>query len=57
MMLLSHPTVGSIGAKTSATIDISLIRMFNAGPEVSLKGSPTVSPVTAALCVSDPLPP
>ena len=29
--------------------------MFIEGPEVSLKGSPTVSPVTAALCASDPL--
>ena len=27
------------------------------GPEVSLKGSPTVSPTTAALCCSEPLPP
>ena len=30
---------------------------FTAGPAVSLYGSPTVSPVTAALCVSDPFPP
>lgn len=37
------------GAMTSETIDISLIRMFIDGPEVSLKGSPTVSPVTEAL--------
>ena len=28
-----------------------------AGPEVSLKGSPTVSPTTEALWLSDPLPP
>ena len=27
------------------------------GPDVSLKGSPTVSPMTAALCASLPLPP
>ena len=27
------------------------------GPEVSLKGSPTVSPTTAALWQSEPLPP
>lgn len=39
----------SVTANTSETIDISLIRMFSEGPEVSLKGSPTVSPVTAAL--------
>ena len=42
-----------VGAMTSETIDISLIRMFIEGPEVSLKGSPTVSPVTEALCGSD----
>jgi len=28
---------------------ISLIRMLRDGPEVSLRGSPTVSPTTAAL--------
>src|SRR6478752_2093860 len=43
------------GAITSDTIDISLIRMFIDGPDVSLNGSPTVSPVTDALCGSDPL--
>ncbi len=37
------------GAKMTATMVISLIRMFKLGPEVSLKGSPTVSPMTAAL--------
>ena len=33
------------------------MRMFRDGPEVSLKGSPTVSPTTAALWHSEPLPP
>merc|ERR1719388_516926 len=28
--------------------------MFNAGPEVSLRGSPTVSPVTAFLWAAEP---
>ena len=28
-----------------------------AGPAVSFSGSPTVSPVTLALCASEPLPP
>ena len=37
------------GANTNATIVINLIKMFNEGPEVSLNGSPTVSPTTAAL--------
>ena len=36
---------------------ISCIRRFKDGPEVSLSGSPTVSPITAALCASEPLPP
>ncbi len=43
-------------ANTTDTIEISLIRMFSDGPEVSLNGSPTVSPTTAALWSSDPLP-
>src|ERR1700722_19892527 len=46
-----------INTKKSEIIDINLIKIFNAGPEVSLKGSPTVSPITAALCASEPLPP
>lgn len=33
---------------------ISLIRMFSDGPDVSLRGSPTVSPTTAALWMSVP---
>ena len=36
-------------ARTTETIDISLIRILRAGPEVSLNGSPTVSPTTDAL--------
>lgn len=36
-------------AMTMETIDISLIRMLSDGPEVSLNGSPTVSPTTVAL--------
>jgi len=43
-------------AKTIETIEISLIRILSDGPEVSLKGSPTVSPTTVALWSSDPLP-
>ena len=38
----------SNGAITRLTIAMTLIRMFIDGPEVSLKGSPTVSPTTAA---------
>src|SRR5690606_24779975 len=45
------------GANTRLRMADSLIRIFSDGPEVSLRGSPTVSPTTAALCSSDPLPP
>jgi len=37
------------GAITRETTAINLIRMFSDGPDVSLNGSPTVSPTTAAL--------
>ena len=36
-------------AKISETIAISLMMIFIAGPDVSLSGSPTVSPQTDAL--------
>jgi len=39
---------------TSEVIAINLMRMLLEGPEVSLSGSPTVSPTTAALWVSVP---
>merc|ERR1719487_2439016 len=45
---LSFCHVLSEGAITSEMTDISLIRMLSAGPDVSLKGSPTVSPTTVA---------
>ena len=32
----------------------SLTKMFKDGPLVSFKGSPTVSPMTAALCSGEP---
>ena len=44
-------------ANTIETIESSLMRMLMDGPEVSLNGSPTVSPTTAALCSGEPLPP
>ena len=36
------------GAITRLTIAITFIKIFIDGPDVSLKGSPTVSPTTAA---------
>lgn len=45
------------GANTSDSTAISLMRMLSEGPEVSFRGSPMVSPMTAALCGSDPLGP
>src|SRR5690606_34547700 len=47
----------SSGTSSNATMLMILISGLMAGPAVSLYGSPTVSPVTAALCVSEPLPP
>ena len=38
--------------KTSEVMAESLIKMLMAGPDVSLSGSPTVSPTTAATCNS-----
>ena len=42
---------------SNATILVIFIIGFTAGPAVSLYGSPTVSPVTADLCASEPFPP
>jgi hypothetical protein len=39
----------NLDANISDKIAINFIKMFNAGPDVSFKGSPTVSPTTAAL--------
>src|SRR5919112_1852189 len=47
----------SAASSSSATMFVILIIGLTAGPAVSLYGSPTVSPVTAALWASDPLPP
>ncbi len=41
-------------AITMLTIDISLMRILSDGPEVSLNGSPTVSPTIVALWFSLP---
>ena len=40
-------------ANTKDVIADNLIRMLIDGPDVSFNGSPTVSPVTAALCASE----
>merc|ERR1712226_126092 len=40
--------------KTRLMMAVSFITMFNAGPEVSFNGSPTVSPVTEFLWASEP---
>ena len=51
------PCAAKKGAKTRDSTAISLMRMLRDGPEVSLRGSPIVSPITAALCGSDPFGP
>ena len=45
------------GAISTETRFITLISGLMAGPAVSLKGSPTVSPMTVAAWASEPLPP
>ena len=45
------------GAMSTATRFITLISGLIAGPAVSLKGSPTVSPMIEASCAGEPLPP
>ena len=39
-----------------ATVDMVLMKMSSATPTTSLRVSPTVSPVTAALCAAVPFP-
>src|SRR4029077_11122155 len=55
--LRSAPCSASSGTIISATMLMILISGLTAGPAVSLYGSPTVSPVTAALWASEPLTP
>lgn len=43
------------GAINSAVMLVNFIKMFSEGPATSFKGSPTVSPTTAAVCVGVPL--
>src|SRR5207253_3950784 len=53
-----HPAhFARTASNSSATMLVILIIGLTAGPAVSLYGSPTVSPVTAALWGSEPLPP
>jgi len=47
-----NPVFWKNGAKTNDKIAESLIKIFNDGPLVSFNGSPTVSPITAALWTS-----
>jgi len=51
------PLAAKKGVNTRDSTAISLIKTFREGPEVSFKGSPTVSPITAALCESEPFGP
>jgi hypothetical protein len=45
----------SSGAMNSAVMLVSFMKIFNEGPATSFKGSPTVSPTTAAVWVWVPL--
>ena len=42
-----------IGTMTKVIVETNLIKIWIDGPAVSLQGSPTVSPVTAAICSYD----
>ena len=55
--LKNQPNITVSPAITIDTILISFIRMLSDGPDVSLNGSPTVSPTTVALWQSEFLPP
>lgn len=52
----NHADLSYTPANTKEKIALNLMRIFKEGPEVSFRGSPTVSPITAALCSSVPLP-
>ena len=43
-----------VAALAARRVRMVRVRMLRAGPDVSLKGSPTVSPITHALWVSVP---
>ena len=53
--LLPCSPLPKTGAITKPIKQVNFIKIFIEGPEVSLNGSPTVSPVTDALCASEPL--
>lgn len=57
MLKRKPPCVAKKGAKTRDSTAISFINMLSDGPDVSFNGSPIVSPITAALCGSDPFGP
>jgi hypothetical protein len=54
---LNNAYLAISGPNRLATKHITVMRVFKDGPAVSLNGSPTVSPTTAALCASEPFPP
>ena len=53
--IIEYPTTKP--ATTIEIILINFINIFKDGPDVSFKGSPTVSPTTPALWANEPLPP
>jgi len=57
LVQLKETSIEVNGAARMPTRFITLIIGLSAGPAVSLKGSPTVSPTTVALWTSVPLPP
>ena len=53
----NSPMERMIYARTMAPTEMNLIRILREGPDVSLNGSPPVSPMTAAMCAVLPFPP
>jgi len=56
LMVYPHANFRS-GASTREIMAINLMSILSEGPAVSLKGSPTVSPTTAARWSPEPFPP
>ena len=53
---LNNAYVKNNEAQSEEIKDITVIWVLIDGPAVSLNGSPTVSPITPALCAAEPFP-
>jgi hypothetical protein len=53
LLVMIPPFLTKKDPNTREVMADNLIKMLIEGPDVSFKGSPTVSPITAALCASE----